>query len=208
VNAFTVMSDSEILISFDKALTLEGVGAVDDSDIVKFTATSLGEVTAGTFEMYLDGSDVGLTKGGEDIDALTGLPDGSLVISTRGKVKVPDINAENADLLLFNPTSLGEDTSGSWSLYFDGSDVGLGDDTTEYLDGLAINANDKLLLSTAGDFDVAGLAGGKEDVSKFGASSTGADTLGSFEPDLFFDGSGFRLANGNIDSLSFLAPTL
>jgi hypothetical protein len=202
VNAFTMLSDNEILISFDKALSLAGVGAVDDSDIVKFTATSLGEVTAGSFEMYLDGSDVGLTKGGEDIDALTGLPDGSLVISTRGKVKVPDVSAENADLLLFNPTSLGENTSGSWSLYFDGSDVGLGSDTNEYLDGLAINADDKLLLSTAGDFDVAGIAGGNEDVFKFGASSTGANTSGSFDS-LFFDGSDFRLANGNIDSLSF-----
>ncbi len=65
VDAFTVISDNEILLSFGKALTLEGVGYVDDSDVVKFTATSLGEETAGTFEMYLDGSDVGLTTGGK-----------------------------------------------------------------------------------------------------------------------------------------------
>ncbi len=203
VNAFTVISDNEILMSFDKALTIDGVGNVDDSDVVKFTATSLGEDTSGTFEMYIDGSDVGLTTGGEDIDGLTGLPDGSLLISTRRNVSVPGVSAENADLLLFNPMSLGENTSGSWSQYFDGSDVGLADDSTEYLDAAATDASGKLFFSVAGDFNAAGLSGADEDVFGFIASSTGSNTAGSFDTDLFFDGSRLNLASGNIDALSF-----
>ncbi|MGB3790820.1 MAG: ASPIC/UnbV domain-containing protein, partial [Phormidesmis sp.] len=203
VDAFTVISDNEILISFGKALTLKGVGNVDDSDVVKFTATSLGEETAGTFEMYLDGSDVGLTTGGEDIDGLTRLSDGSLAISTRGKASVPGVNAENADLLLFNPTSLGEDTSGSWSMYFDGSDVGLADGLNEDIDGVTVDASGKLVFSTAGNFSVPGLSGADEDVFGFTASSTGSNTAGSFDTDLFFDGSKFNLSNMNIDALSF-----
>ncbi|MBE9062317.1 cadherin-like domain-containing protein, partial [cf. Phormidesmis sp. LEGE 11477] len=207
MDAFTVISDNEILISFDKAMTLEGAGRIDDSDIVKFTATSLGEVTEGTFELYLDGSDVGLTKGEEDIDGLTGLSDGSLLISTQGPSKVPGVNASNEDLLLFSPTSLGENTSGSWSVYFDGSDVGLGNDSREYIDGLAMDASDKLLFSAAGNFDVPRLSGTDEDVFGFTTSSTGSATAGSFDTELLFDGSSFGLSTGNIDAISLaMAP--
>ncbi|EDX84980.1 FG-GAP repeat domain protein [Synechococcus sp. PCC 7335] len=206
VDAFTVISDSELLISFDKAMTLEGAGEIDDSDVVKFTATSLGEVTAGTFELYLDGSDVGLTKGEEDIDGLTGLSDGSLLISTQGPSNVPGASANNEDLLLFRPTSLGENTSGSWSVYFDGSDVGLGDDSQEFIDGIATDAADKLLFSAAGNFDVPGLSGADDDVFGFTASSVGSTTTGSFDTGLLFDGSSFGLDKVNIDAISLTAP--
>lgn len=130
VNSFYMDGSGSILMSFDKpAKKLPGMGTVvaDDSDIVRFTPTSLGVNTAGTFSLYFDGSDVALTTGGEDIDAIAFTPDGKLVISVLTSAVVPgpsgNLKAADEDLLIFTPTQLGNTTAGTWAMYFDGSDV-------------------------------------------------------------------------------------
>ena len=86
LNALYVEDDGSILISPQAAKTLPGVGLVQDEDIVRFVPTSTGSNTAGTYSMFLDGSTVGLTTKGEDIDAIGRTPDGRLIISTVGYV--------------------------------------------------------------------------------------------------------------------------
>jgi hypothetical protein len=56
-----LISDSEILLSFAESDVVAGIGLVDPEDVVKFTATSLGSLTSGTFELYFDGSAAGLS---------------------------------------------------------------------------------------------------------------------------------------------------
>jgi len=124
VNAFHVMDDGNILLSLNAPLTLRGV-RYDDSDIIKFTATSLGNRTRGTFSRYFDGSDVQLTTSGEDIDAIALLDNGDLVISTLGTARVAGVTARDEDLLRFHKSRLGNNTKGTWSLYLDGSDLKL-----------------------------------------------------------------------------------
>ena len=121
IDAFDIISDSEILMSFNRGVRLEGLGRIDDSDVVKFTATSLGEgATAGQFEMFLKGRDIGLTRGQEDIDALTGLADGSLLFSTSGRARLSNgLQFADEDIIRYDPAS------GEASLYVDGSDVAL-----------------------------------------------------------------------------------
>jgi len=71
IDAFALAPDGKLVMSFTQPAGVPGiVGTVDDSDLVKFNATSLGATTAGTFQRYFDGSDVGLTTDAEDIDAL------------------------------------------------------------------------------------------------------------------------------------------
>ena len=125
VDAFFRMQDGTILLSLDADGTVSGLGTVDDSDAIRFTPTSLGTNTAGSLSWYFDGSDVGLTTTAEDIDALGFTPDGRLVFSTIGSFAVTGASGNDEDLLAFTPASLGATTSGSWSLYFDGSDVDL-----------------------------------------------------------------------------------
>lgn len=84
IDAFDVISETEILLSFTNPINIAGFGNVDDSDIVKFNATSLGDNTTGTFEKFFDGSDVGLSLSGEDIDGVTLREDGTLLFSTSG----------------------------------------------------------------------------------------------------------------------------
>lgn len=187
VDAFEITSPTSILLSFTSAGTVGGV-AMDDSDVLRFTATSLGAQTAGTFSMYFDASDVGLTTSDEDVDAIELLPDGRLLLSTTGAFSVPGLSAADEDLVAFVPTALGSNTAGFFALYFDGSDVGLSA-TGENVDAVAVDGAGRILLSTSGSFAVTGLSGADEDVFVFTPVSTGSTTSGTFAPALLFDGS-------------------
>ena len=74
INAVHINSDSSILMSLRSPKYVRGVGRVDDSDIIRFTPTSLGDVTSGSFSMFLDGSTVGLRTSAEGVDAISFLP--------------------------------------------------------------------------------------------------------------------------------------
>lgn len=121
LGGFEMMSDGSILISLKKAQVLGTLGKVLPQDIVRFVPTTLGETTAGQFEWYLKGNQVGLTTAKEAIDAIALTTGGDLLISTLGAASVPQqgggtLNGADEDLLRFHP-------AGAWSLYFDGNDV-------------------------------------------------------------------------------------
>jgi hypothetical protein len=195
MNAFAILPGNRIAMSFTSAGSVPGIaGTVDESDIVLFTAATLGESTSGSFSLYFDGSDVGLTTSSENIDALEILPDGHLLISTTGGASVPGASAGDEDVLEFAPSSLGSATSGSWSLYFDGSDVGLSS-SSEDIDALGVGGDSSLSLSTTGAFSVPGASGADEDVFGFAPSSLGSNTTGAYEPALRFNGSLFGLSS-------------
>lgn len=127
--------------------------------------------------MYFDGSDVGLTQSAEDIDALGFTSDGKLlIISTTGSFSVTGASGGDEDLIAFTPTSLGTNTSGTWALYFDGSDVGLNDSGTEDINGVDIDSAGNVYLTTLGAFSVAGLSGGGEDVFRCTPLTLGSTT--------------------------------
>jgi hypothetical protein len=201
IDAFSWVDANTLLLSFDSAGTVPGIaGTVDDSDVVRFDATSLGANTAGSFSLYLDGSDVGLTTDAEDIDALELLPNGHLVFSVLGSVPVEGSTARDEDLVDFSPTSLGDTTAGSFSFYLDGSDIGLGG-TAEDVDAAAVDSSGRIYLSTAAGFSVAGLSGQNEDVFVFTPSSLGVRTAGSYSPTLYFDGSSYGLGANNVSAI-------
>ena len=187
LDAIKVIGNDEILMSFTSGVSLPGIsGTVDDSDIVKFTASRLGATTAGTFEMYFDGSDVGLETPDEDVDAIELLEDGRVLISTTGDFSVPQFSGQQEDILAFTPTSLGDTTAGSWSLYFDGSDVGL---SGAGVDGMDVDPFGAIYLTAGGSFSVPGLSGKDEDVFVFNPTSLGDTTAGTYSSTLLFDGS-------------------
>ena len=108
VDAFAVIAADEILFSLRAPETIPGiVGTVQDSDIVKFTATQLGDTTSGTFELFFRGSDVGLSPTSEDIDALDLHHDGRLIVSTTGNFAVTGVSGGDEDLIAFTPSHAG-----------------------------------------------------------------------------------------------------
>jgi hypothetical protein len=190
-------------MSFDTDYTLSGFGAVDDSDILRFSPTSPGSTTAGTWSWYFDGSDVGLSTSDEDVDALTRLPDGRLLISTVGNVSVSGASGVDEDLLAFTPTALGATTSGTWALYFDGSDVGLSSTSNEDVNGVWVDAAGKIYLTTLGNFGVTGVSGDGSDIFACTPGSLGNTTTCTWA--MYWDGSANGFAGEDTDSFS-VAP--
>ena len=205
IDAFEKLPDGSLLLSLDADTSLPGFGAVDDSDILRFVPTSLGPDTAGTLGWYFDGSDVGLTTTNEDVDTIGFLFDGRLLISTIGAVKVTGAAGDDEDLLAFTPATLGSNTSGTWAFYFDGSDVGLADSSSEDVNALWVAANGDLYLSTVGNFAVDGAAGANEDIFVFWPATLGPVTTGAYLPDLYLDGSLYGLASFALDAM-FVVP--
>jgi hypothetical protein len=107
------------------------------------------------------------------------------------------------DVLAFTPASLGSATSGTWSLYFDGSDVRLGESSDEDIDALDV-VGEEIYLSTLGAFSVSGLSGADEDVFVCAAASLGDATACSYSPALYFDGSTWGLTGNDVDAFHFL----
>ena len=130
IGDFEFLSDGSLLLTTNLRFPV-GTGAarftLETQDIARFVPTSMGTTTAGSFALYFDGSDVLLSTAAERIDALARKPDGTLLISTSGKASVKNgaatVAGEDEDLLAFQPSSLGNNTAGTWSLSngFDGS---------------------------------------------------------------------------------------
>lgn len=202
--AFSFLDTDTLLMSFASDVTVNGVTAAPQ-DILRFDATSLGSTTAGTFSLYFDGGDVGLdNSSGEKIDALSLLPDGRLLISTNGNPSVPDVAGKDEDVLGFLPTSLGDTTSGTWSLFFDGSDVGLSETSGEDVDALDV-VGGNIYFSTQDVFDVNGLSGADEDIFVCTVTSLGEATACDYQTSLYFDGSTWGLEANDVDAFHVLA---
>jgi hypothetical protein len=191
------------LMSFNSAITI-GSLAINPQDVVQFDATSLGSLTAGSFSMYFDGSDVGLSSTAEKIDSVNVLDDGRLLISTTGNPSVPAVSGADEDILAFAATALGESTGGSWSLYFDGSDAGLAEASSEDVDALDVDSNGAIYLSTLGNFSVPGLSGFDEDIFVCSPVSLGNNTACSYLSTLYFDGSTWGLGSNGVDAFNLL----
>lgn len=166
-----------------------GALAYRDEDILTYhTATQQWELT-------FDGSDVGL--GNVDVDAFAQLANGHILLSVDKDFNLATVGAvDDADILEFTPTSLGPTTMGSFTLYFDGSDVGL-DTSGEDIDAIDFGVQERLRLSVAGAFNVAGLSADDEDLLRFQETSLGENTAGAFN--LIFDGSDVALTTANED---------
>ncbi len=164
LDALVSLDDGSFLMSFDRAIRLPGVGRVENSDVVRFVPTDLGETTAGSFEWFVDGSDVLLSRNAEDIDSLAVTPDGDLVASFRGNFRAGRVRGVPQDLLVLRDASYGSRSVGDWSLYLDGSDISL-TSRTEKIRGASIPASGSpISLSTLGSVRVPGVNAGGGDI--------------------------------------------
>ncbi|MCU0485384.1 MAG: protease inhibitor I42 family protein [Anaerolineales bacterium] len=202
IDAFELLADGSMLMSFDTDFAVTGFATVDDSDIVRFTPTSTGGTTAGTWSWYFDGSDVGLSTSDEDVDAFTILADGRLIFSTLGNVSVTGASGVDEDLLIFTPTALGATTSGTWAVYFDGSDVGLSTTSNEDVNGVWVDAAGKLYLTTLGSFSVTGVSGDGSDIFICTPGTLGSTTTCTWS--MYWDGSANGFSGEVTDLLSIV----
>jgi hypothetical protein len=188
VSAFELQADGSILLSLGAAQAVTGVGNVAAHDVLRFVPTATGPTTAGSFQMWVDGSNVGLTTSAERIDALGLAADGRLAISTFGAVAVAGpggatLKAANEDALAFNRANA------TWATFFDPTSVpGM---AAENVNALWVNpTTGEVYIALAAGFNFGGVAGDAKDIVKLTPSG------GGYTPSLFWDGSaaGFPVA--------------
>ena len=200
VSAFDIdHANNRILMAFNSTQYLRGIGWITGSDIVAY------DLVKKTFSLVFDGSDVGLVTATELLDAIEFLPDGRLIVSTNGSTSVPSggpvaLAAVDQDLLVFTPATLGSATTGTWAVYFDGSDVGLAT-VGEGVNGASVAKNGDIYLSTVGSFAVTALSGQNEDVFVCKTPTTGPDTACTGGFSLFFDGTTKGLGTNIVDAI-------
>jgi len=218
IDAFTFLADGSILVSTVGSFSVPVTGSPPitgmGEDLLQFWPSALGATTAGSWSLYFDGSDVGLSGTSENVDSVAVLPNGRILISTAAGVFVPGVTGGDVDLLQFAPFSLGSSTSGTWSIYFDGSDVSLSDNSSEDVDALFVKASTvpggmpSLSFSTRGSFSVPGVSGANEDAVTFLPTTLGSTTSGTYRSALAFDGSLYALAPFDLDGIhSGLPPS-
>jgi hypothetical protein len=210
VDAFDLLPDGSILVSTTGSFSVSsqyaspeaGSGATltgHGEDLLRFTPTSLGETTTGTWSLAFDGSVQGLSGSSARIDAVAQLDDGRLLISPAGDTTIAGLPVTRHDLLAFTPGS------NQWAPYFDGSSVGLttSDENVNALDVVASGSGGLplLYLSTKGKFSVASVAGANDDVAAFVPTALGAVTNGAYLADLVLDGSDYGLSPFNVDGI-------
>ncbi len=208
VDAFAIRADGSLLFSTVGHAHVTGVTAAAE-DLMLFRPTKLGSQTAGTWQFFFDGSDVGLSDS-ESLDGVSELPDGRLIISTQRSAHVPGVSdtVRPEDLLAFRPITTGIRTTGTWSQFLDGSDVHLGG-LTENIDGVSVdNDGTTSTLSTTSLFCVPGLYGFGRDIFTFEATELGSTTRGSFNTPLTLNGSHRGLLFNSMDAIHLPSPTV
>lgn len=177
IDGFDVIADDEILLTFTTPIEFPGVGKASGSDILLFTG-SLGSATAGSFSMYFVGAQVGLNKESENVNGVTRLSDGSLLLTTSGAFSANGLSGNDEDVIRF--------FEGTLTMYFDGSDVGVGASGDD-VDAVASDGVD-LYLSFLSPFLAEGASGDPEDVFTF-SGTFGSSTSGTYL--LFWDGTAY-----------------
>ena len=167
------------------------VGGVDfeDEDVLVF------DVNAETFDLFFDGSDVGI-DGNLDVDAFYIEDDGSILLSLGLPTNLPGIGAvEDEDVFRFTPAVPDDYSAGTFAPVFDGSAAGLTAQGNSDLDvdSVARAPSGDLIISLTANFVVNGgsLTGGDEDLLLWNSATN------QFE--LFLDGSTLGLTNSGED---------
>jgi len=206
IDAFQVMSNGIIYLGVDgtRDLTSQGLGIVTDHDILKFTPTSLGDVTAGTLELYFDGSDVDLTGGGEVVESFAILSNGDLIMGATHELVAGGISVKSGSLARFSPTSTGETTSGTWSVYLDGTDIidnatGFEGITGVYVEEQPTGLED-VYMTFKSDIVIGGNSIPKGNIIKCDPTTLGTTT--NCSTSVFWDGAVHGLAGNRLNGLS------
>lgn len=166
------------------------VGGVSfkDEDIIRYSSAT------GTWELFFDGSDVGLEKA--DIDAFELKADGTaplgFVILMSFEKDVKNLGSlgkvRSYDIVQFTPTSTGSSTAGTFSFFLKGDMADL-NSSSENIDAITFDPDGRLVVSVSGTVNVPGLTAQDEDLIVRNGSVW----------QLYLDGSAFQLTKGNED---------
>lgn len=127
IDAIGFAPDGRLLISTVGTVSVPGLSA-NGYDLLAFTPTQLGPATNGSWTLYFNGIQAGLSAKGENVDGVWIDPaNGQIYLSTIGLFTVSGVSGDGTDVFICTPLSLGNNTSCNYDahLYFQGSAHGL-----------------------------------------------------------------------------------
>jgi len=154
----------DLILSFTASRTVTGAGTVQSEDLVAFHPTSFGATTQGSFRLFFDGSDIGLTAAaGENIDAVDVGPNGTIYFSTQGPLDIRSgaarLTGTAMDIVACTAPSLGNASACSGlSTFRSGSSLGL-TGSSENVDAFDLTAGGFSIVSTTGTYTATGNTG-------------------------------------------------
>jgi len=124
----------------------------NDHDVWLFRPTSFGSTTSGALSLFIQGDDIDINEEWEGIELIeieTDIGDVTLqagqILGTlevdQAQVGANGIPADVEDIFILDLTALGDNTEGTATLLFNGSDVGLTNDENENIDMVTLNSN-------------------------------------------------------------------
>ncbi|WP_447969408.1 type II secretion system protein [Nitrospira sp. M1] len=194
------LNEGDLLLSTDISETLISINSlsVNDEDVFIFRPVSLDDYSSGTFFMFIDASDVGITG---DIEALTFV---EMNTSVAGQVLLQGdvlFFYDGRDIYHFSPTSLGSTTSGAVNLLIDGSDIRISEqfegleliEEQTNLGDITLQAGQILASFEAGDSDLGDnqINVDVTDIVILDLTSVGSNTVGTAT--IVFDGADVAL---------------
>jgi hypothetical protein len=132
IDALSLDENGNLILSTSGQATVNGLQA-QDKDLLRFIPISLGGNTAGAWQMFFDGSDVGLTAGiqGIWIDPVSA----NLYLTFDKAVHLNGQVYSPAAVVQCEPISLGQNSDCDFSLYWDAAANGL---VNKQVDGLEL----------------------------------------------------------------------
>jgi len=128
VDAFEVLGAGAIVVSTDGNPDVGLPGNEQDEDLLRCIG-AFGPTTSCTWSYYMDGSDVGLTAAGEDVDGAA-VNGGAVSLTTQNGFSVTGASGNDEDVFVCASLTPGTTTScpGGWVVFFDGSASEITDD--------------------------------------------------------------------------------
>jgi hypothetical protein len=171
IDALARVGEREFVLSFAEPAVIGVLGLVDDADLVRFTADRLGPETAGTFDLFLDGSDIGLSE--ENIDAVevvTHAGGVDLYLSTAEAFEVEGgLKGSPSDVFICTAAATGDESRcGALDAGFDGGGSSRQARVDAFsFDGAGVQPGEDAVafFSFAGAFDVGSASGDGSDVA-------------------------------------------
>lgn len=117
IDALEALPDGRLLISTTGTAAVPNGGNVvraQDEDLLAFTPTTLGETTAGSWALYLDGTAIpGLAR--KDVSgAAVDSANGDIYITIDGNYRVGGVRSNGKDILLLHPVGGGYSVARYW----------------------------------------------------------------------------------------------
>ncbi|GJL65881.1 MAG: hypothetical protein NPIRA05_08520 [Nitrospirales bacterium] len=190
------LNEGDLLLSTEANETVTSLNSlyVRDEDIFIFRPVSLDDYSSGTFFMFMDAADVGIT---DDIEAFTFV---EMNTTVAGHVLLQGdllLYYDDEDVHRFEPTSLGSTTSGAVSRLIDGSDIRISEEfeglelieEDTALGDITLHAGQILASFEFGDSDLGdnGINVDVTDIVHFDFTSVGSNTVGTAST--VFDGA-------------------